>query len=80
MASRACLYARSVFLFVMAVEVLSLSLLPPHLMAEVEKAMEGVVKDRAVGSLTRDRLKGCDNCSPLGNIKIVDAERKSKKM
>lgn len=49
-------------------------------MAEVEKAMEGVVKDWAVGSLTRDRLKGCDNCSPLGNIKIVDAERKSKKM
>ena len=42
--------------------------------------MEGVlVEDRAVGSLTHDRLKGCDNCSPLGNIKVVDAERKPYK-
>lgn len=47
-----------------------------HLVGDVEKAREGVVAYRAIGSLAHDRLKGCDNCDPLGSIKMVGVDHK----
>lgn len=47
-----------------------------HLVGDVEKAMEGMVAYRAIGSFAHDRLKGCDNCDPLGSIKVVGVEHK----